>query len=105
MVDKTKYVATADEEKHAAALAGIERSSVNEVDVTFLRFDDRPHVDVDALLREMGEAAFSGESGAFAAFVARNTSAFAWPRRIATTCRSFSSSATRWASHAVMPPA
>lgn len=72
MVDKTKYVATADEEKHAAALAGIERSSVNEVDVTFLRFDDRPHVDVDALLREMGEAAFSGESGAFAAFVVRN---------------------------------
>ena len=72
MVDKTKYVATADEEKHAAALAGIERSSVNEVDVTFLRFDDRTHVDVAALLREMGEAAFSGESGAFAAFVARN---------------------------------
>ncbi|WP_293834840.1 hypothetical protein [uncultured Parolsenella sp.] len=72
MVDKTKYVATADEEKHAAALAGIERSSVNEVDVTFLRFDDRPHVDVDALLQEMAEAAFSSESGTFAAFVARN---------------------------------
>ena len=71
MVDEDKYAATREDAKQIAELAGIEFSVV-EGDEEDLAIDDRPHVDVDALLQEMSKAAFSSEHEEFPGFVALN---------------------------------
>ena len=71
MVDEDKYAATLEDAKQIAELAGIEFSVV-EGDEEDPAFDDKPHVDVDALLQEMGKAAFSSEREEFPRFVALN---------------------------------
>lgn len=71
MVDESKYAATLEEEMRAARIANVELTADERGAIERL-LDGGSCVDVDALLREMGEAAFSSESGAFAAFVARN---------------------------------
>ncbi|MGO5239617.1 tetratricopeptide repeat protein [Parolsenella sp. LCP21S3_E11] len=71
MVDESKYAATLEEEMRAARIANVELTADERGAIERL-LDGGSCVDVDALLREMGEAAFSSESGAFSAFVARN---------------------------------
>lgn len=71
MVDESKYAATLEEEMRAARIANIELTADERGAIERL-LDGGPCVDVDALLQEMAEAAFSSESGTFAAFVARN---------------------------------
>lgn len=71
MVDESKYAATLEEEMRAARIASVELTADERGAIERL-LDDRPHVDADALLREMGEAAFSSEPGTFVAFVVRN---------------------------------
>lgn len=71
MVGESKYAATLEEEMRAARIANAELTADERGAIERL-LDGGPCVDVDALLQDMGEAAFSSESGAFAAFVARN---------------------------------
>lgn len=75
-MDETNYGATLDDLKRAAELGGFDLTVFDEDDADFQIFDGdldaADDLDVDGLLQELAEAAFSPDDDAFAEFVAQN---------------------------------